>query len=158
MGHAGLVAFAVVPALLPALHRVGKGWGGFARVLCFAAPLILPALALPMPIGTALTASGPITAGSDPPPAIFVANAGCRSVTTYPFGASGDVAPIAPGPGLCSLAVAADRAGNIYVANLDNNVTVYPAGSNGNVAPSATIGSNTGLNDPLGIALDGAGG
>ncbi len=49
--------------------------------------------------------------------------------------------------------------GSIYVTNVyRNTVTVYPAGSNGNVTPSATIGgSNTGLNYPEGIALDGSG-
>jgi hypothetical protein len=34
-------------------------------------------------------------------------------------------------------------------------VTIYPSGSNGNAAPSATItGANTGLYNPLSIALD----
>jgi len=50
----------------------------------------------------------------------------------------------------------------IFVANVENEsgdtVTVYPAASSGNVAPSSTIGgSNTGLNEPRGIALDASG-
>jgi hypothetical protein len=44
----------------------------------------------------------------------------------------------------------------IYVTNSGaDTVTVYPASANGNVAPIETIsGSNTGLNNPEGIALD----
>jgi hypothetical protein len=50
----------------------------------------------------------------------------------------------------------------IYVTNQgafpSGSVTVFDAGANGNVAPSATIsGTNTGLNHPVGIAVDGAG-
>src|SRR5438309_11196194 len=46
-----------------------------------------------------------------------------------------------------------------YVANFTgNSITVYAAGATGNATPTATIaGSNTGLNQPLGIALDGDG-
>ncbi len=94
--------------------------------------------------------------------AIFVANfEGCSGTTSYPTGASGNVAPISEvAPTLCAPeGVAVNSKGNIYVANTGTNtVTVYPAGSNGNVAPIATIGgSNTGLSDPQGIALDASG-
>ena len=52
-----------------------------------------------------------------------------------------------------------DASGNIYVPNYgyvnDNSVTVYAAGATGNVAPTQTIsGSNTGLSNPVGVALD----
>ncbi len=52
-----------------------------------------------------------------------------------------------------------DASGNIYIANFsDSTVTVYLAGNNGNVAPSSTIGgSNTGLDRPVGVALDASG-
>jgi sugar lactone lactonase YvrE len=91
---------------------------------------------------------------------IFVANSNCDSVTTYPAGANGNVAPLSPIAGLCGpTGVAFDAKGNIYVTNqYASTVTVYPAGSNGNAAPIAVIGgSNTGLDYPLGIALDAAG-
>src|SRR5438309_347181 len=45
---------------------------------------------------------------------------------------------------------------SLYVANLSGSITVYAAGAS--ATPVATIaGDNTGLNYPLGIALDGAG-
>ena len=60
--------------------------------------------------------------------------------------------------------IAFDTNGNIYVVNDGSNngdadsVTVYASGSTGNVAPSLVItGPNTGLNLPLGIAVDSAG-
>jgi len=94
------------------------------------------------------------------------------SVIVYPAGSTGNSAPsaIISGPKTqleFSRGIALDGAGNIYVANegsvVNSNgglgtVTVYPAGSNGNVAPSATIGgSNTGLSEPYGIAVDAKG-
>jgi len=47
----------------------------------------------------------------------------------------------------------------LYVVNTDgNSITVYATGASGDATPTATIaGSNTGLNFPVGIALDGAG-
>jgi sugar lactone lactonase YvrE len=50
-------------------------------------------------------------------------------------------------------------AGNIYVSNFNaNSITVYVAGASGNATPRATIaGSNTGLDSPTGIAVEGAG-
>src|SRR5437773_2249047 len=49
--------------------------------------------------------------------------------------------------------------GKLYVANyFGSSITVYAAGASGNATPTATIaGGNTGLNNPAGIALDGAG-
>jgi sugar lactone lactonase YvrE len=87
------------------------------------------------------------------------------SITIYPAGANGNVAPearIADGASkrtqLNSPAgLALDSAGNIYVTNDggSNSITVYAAGSKGDVAPKAVIsGSDTGLNTPRGIAID----
>src|SRR5207247_863506 len=46
----------------------------------------------------------------------------------------------------------------LYVANQSGSITVYAARASGDATPTATIaGDNTGLNVPLGIALDGAG-
>ncbi|MFI5351554.1 MAG: choice-of-anchor D domain-containing protein [Candidatus Binatales bacterium] len=93
-----------------------------------------------------------------------VINGGLGTVTVYPAGSNGNVAPSATIGGSFTglngaFGIAVDASGNIYVANAySNTVTVYPAGSNGNVAPSATIGgSNTGLSEPYGIAVDAKG-
>ena len=99
----------------------------------------------------AMLASAPRSGASTGTATIFVANSNCDSVTTYPAGASGNIAPLSPVTGLCGPAgVAFDSKGNIYVANeYGSTVTVYPAGSNGNAAPISVIGgSNTGLDYP----------
>ena len=102
---------------------------------------------------------------------IYVANSyggptGGGSVTIYPAGSSGDAAPATTitssfngldGPS----SIAVDTAGNIYVANESGgpgglgSVTIYPAASYGVGPPIATIaGDNTGLNNPLEIAVE----
>ena len=58
--------------------------------------------------------------------------------------------------------MAVDGAGNIYVATATNQLNgaifVYQAGSYGNIAPVRTItGSDTGIDNPLGLAVDGSG-
>ena len=88
-----------------------------------------------------------------------------NSVTVYPAGARGHAAPIRTISGSNtelnfpqSMALDADK--NIYTTNGLNPsedwlVAVFAAGANGNVAPIRSIsGSNTGLHDPAGIALD----
>ncbi len=98
---------------------------------------------------------------------IYVTNMGNSSVTVYPAGSSGNVAPMATISGtntglLNPFGIALDSSGKIYVANGLNtttpSVTVYPANANGNVTPIATItGSLTGLADPSGIIVDPSG-
>ena len=55
--------------------------------------------------------------------------------------------------------IAADRSGNLYVANSSGSITVYPPTATGNVAPLRTIaGAATGLGGGVfGIAVDAAG-
>ncbi len=98
------------------------------------------------------------------------------SVTVYPAGSSGNIAPMAVISGsrtglALPLGIAVDSEGNIYAGNLNTantknstfnvaygSITVYAPGSKGNVAPIATIaGSNTALVDIEGIALDSLG-
>jgi sugar lactone lactonase YvrE len=99
---------------------------------------------------------------------IYVTNNGSNTITVYPGGSSGNIAPTKTIGGSSTLlysplGVALDATGNIYVANQiapgllsGGGVTVYPTGANGNVAPVANItGSNTGMNIPWGLALSG---
>jgi DNA-binding beta-propeller fold protein YncE len=107
------------------------------------------------PVRSAAAGPSPPTA---PNSAIFVANG--SNPTAYPIAASGDVAPIALMTDMSgSYGLARDASGRTYVANHGNNtVTVYAANANGNVPPLAVIGgSNTGLDQPGGIALDATG-
>jgi hypothetical protein len=82
------------------------------------------------------------------------------SVTMYPAGSKGNVAPAATIAGHMTTfdnptGIALDADANIYVSNLNSNtVTIFAAGTNGNIPPSATISSKTsGLDMPYGIAI-----
>jgi hypothetical protein len=106
---------------------------------------------------------------------IYVANSfggasGLGSVTVYPAGANGNVAPIRTISGSNTglnfpEGITLDASLNVYVTTFVGgpsglgNVSVYAAGANGNVAPVRTItGSNTRLHGPVGIALGRQGG
>lgn len=123
------------------------------------------------PIRTIIDNSGlgsPSGVARDSDGNLYVANNNFSSVTVYASGASGDAAPIrtiaGPATGLQGpLALALDSTGNLYVANAAkdsdvNTVTVYGPGANGNVAPVRSIsGSDTGLAQPSGLAVDASG-
>ncbi len=112
---------------------------------------------LSYPVGIALDGSA----------RIYVANDNNNTVTVYPAGSNGNAPPTATIGGsntglIYPVGIALDGSGNICVSNYNNAVTVYPplGSSTGtlNESPTATIaGSNTGLSDPTGIALDGSG-
>jgi hypothetical protein len=81
-------------------------------------------------------------------------------VNVYANGANGDAAPaFTLGGSLTQLggtdALLVDHDSREYVASAQSNtINVYPANASGNVPPVAIIsGPNTGLNDPLGIAI-----
>ncbi len=127
---------------------------------------LAPATGLADPNSVAIDASG----------RIYVTNS-CFSLATiniYAKGSNGDTAPITTIGGSNTglkypVGIAIDSKGKIYVADYGNgiisgpgsiapSVFVYAAGSKGNVAPIATIsGSDTGLETPIGIALDSSG-
>lgn len=117
---------------------------------------------LTIPVGIALDSAGNIYVANQGPPS----HDEPASITTYPAGSNGDVAPTTriagPKTGLeTPSAVAVDSHGFIYVANgsdsqekLDS-VLVFSPGSNGNAAPARVIsGPATLLSDPNGIAVD----
>jgi 6-phosphogluconolactonase (cycloisomerase 2 family) len=101
---------------------------------------------------------------------VYVANNGDDSVTVYGPKAHGDARWLqkiaGPDTGLDNVQkIALDAGENIYVANAPDGpgdgggiITVYAAGTSGNIAPIQTIvGSNTGLGQPEGIAVDAGG-
>ena len=128
----------------------------FSLCLCLAGFAAIAALAPPAPAQSPSDRQfAPALLPVAPAPGIYVTNPACNSVTTYPLGASGNVAPLQPE--FCTPSgVAVDSKGNIYIADSGHNsVVMYAPGSSGDATPSATIvGSNTGLNLPLGIAVD----
>jgi 6-phosphogluconolactonase (cycloisomerase 2 family) len=100
---------------------------------------------------------------------IYVADDLAAEVFVYPAGSNGNDAAVATisggNTGLNSpFGLTLDSSNNIYVAdygselhggNVPASVFVFASGSNGNVAPTTTIsGSETGLINPFGIALD----
>jgi sugar lactone lactonase YvrE len=130
---------------------------------------------LNLPQGIALDTAGKIYVTNDGAGAGY-----SQSITIYPAGSSGDVAPIAVISGSRTdlqlpQGIAIDSDGKIYVANDGNledpapdadrydqrpradpadSITVYAPGSSGDVAPIARInGPLTGLGHPMGIAV-----
>ena len=95
---------------------------------------------------------------------IVVAENGAGSGAVSTFALGGGAAPLRSITGsLTGLAspeqIAADRSGNLYVANSSGSITVYPPSATGNVAPLRKIaGAATGLGGGVfGIAVDAAG-
>jgi NHL repeat len=84
-------------------------------------------------------------------------------ITVYTAGATGDVAPIRSiigAPYHYAKGAAIDPVnGDLYVAKANSSaVFIYAPSANGNVAPIGIIqGSQTGLDEPYGVALDASG-
>lgn len=93
---------------------------------------------------------------------IYVTNPGNGSVTVYPLGATGNVAPSRTIAGTATglslpLGIGLDTHGNLYVANrTGSTVTVYADTASGNVAPKRILQA-TGMGSPEGLIV-GAGG
>jgi 6-phosphogluconolactonase (cycloisomerase 2 family) len=108
---------------------------------------------LAMPFGVAVDGSGNI----------YVTNNGEDTIEVYAAGATGNVAPIRSiigPPYRYSKGIAIDPInGDIYVAKpLGNAIVIYAPSASGHAKPIGSIlGSKTGLNGPVGIALDASG-
>ncbi len=96
-------------------------------------------------------------------PSVLVANGGSGTVTDYPLGAKGNVAPLftlGQGNRLSAPSgVAVDTTGRVYVVNSSgNSISEFAPGVTSSAGPDVTIsGSNTGLSNPAAIALDAVG-
>ena len=92
---------------------------------------------------------------------VVVANETTNQISSYALGGSSPIRSIAgSATGISDPTdVAADRSGNLYVANLTGfTVTVYAPNATGNVSPTRTIArSATGLRSPFAVAVDGTG-
>jgi hypothetical protein len=108
---------------------------------------------LTSPVAMAITSKGQI----------YVANDGGGNIYIFAKGAPGNATPQVLGgsndPVEQTEGIALDKSDNIYVSDYNaNEIFVFAAGSTGNTAPIRTISaSNTQLNKPLGMAVDGAG-
>jgi sugar lactone lactonase YvrE len=126
-----------------------------------------------LPLAAVVAACSPSptapTAPSHASAILYVANLFGQRITAYSPSATGNATPAATIAGSNTslnfpYGIARDTAGRLYVANLGASagspeaLTVYAADAVGNVAPIAIIaGSNTGLHNAQGIAVDAAG-
>jgi sugar lactone lactonase YvrE len=157
-------------------NRTGGGGNGSVTVFAAHPSGMLDETPLATITGSNTGLANPSAIALDTSGRIYVTNsaaAGGGSVTVYAANPSGTLnetplATIAGGnTGLDAPdGVAFDGGANIYVTNENGgsggngSVTVYAANPSGalNEAPLATIsGSNTGLRNPIGLAVDGAG-
>ncbi|MBV9149200.1 MAG: NHL repeat-containing protein [Candidatus Eremiobacteraeota bacterium] len=119
--------------------------------------------------GSSTQLNGPQYDTFDPSKRLYVSNynAGTTigSITVYASQATGNVLPVAAISGSATTigsarGIAVDLAGNIYLANVSNppfftsSILIFPPGSTGNTAPGAISGTLTGLNGPVGLAVD----
>jgi len=89
------------------------------------------------------------------------------SITVYASQATGNVIPVSQIIGGATTigsarGIALDPSGNIFLANVSNpplftsSILIFPPGSAGNTPPGVISGNLTGLNAPVGLAIDAA--
>jgi hypothetical protein len=101
------------------------------------------------------------------PQSIYVGNVGNSSISVFPPGSNGNVAPTATISGAATLLnepyyLWVDSTGKIWASNWTGgaagSITAYSAGSTGNIAPVVNLtGAATNLVGPCGILIDATG-
>jgi sugar lactone lactonase YvrE len=162
-GH-GPYSWAITSGSLPAGLKLNGTTGAITGTPSAAGTTSFTVRLTDQSLPTAQTATATISVVIDPAitPAVYVANGGNGTVTSYAVGGAGNLAPLATfartGFGLNAPAgVAIAPSGRVYVANSGNgSITSYAPGA---AAPSLTslTGSATGLEGPSALALDATG-
>jgi sugar lactone lactonase YvrE len=162
-GH-GPYSWAIASGQLPAGLKLNATTGAVTGTPTTAGTSSVTVRITDQSLPTAQIATATISITIDPAivPAVYVANGGNGTVTSYAIGGSGNLAPLATFPrtgfGLNAPAgITIAPSGRVYIANSGNNsVTGHPPGA---AAPFVTdlTGSATGLQGPAALALDAAG-
>ncbi|MBV8172778.1 MAG: hypothetical protein JO219_12700 [Candidatus Eremiobacteraeota bacterium] len=113
------------------------------------------------------SSSSTSTSPTPVPQKIFVGNVGNNSISVFPAGSNGNVAPTSTISGAATLInepyyLAVDRSGNIWSSNWSGggagSITMYAPGATGNTAPTVDLtGAATLLTGPCGLVVDSAG-
>ena len=162
-GH-GPYSWAITSGSLPAGLKLNATTGAITGTPSTAGTTSFTVRLTDQSLPTAQTATATISIAIDPAivPAVYIANGGNGTVTSYAIGGSGNLAPLTTfgrtGFGLnapAGLTIA--PSGRVYVANSGNDsVTSYAPGA---AAPLVTnlTGSATGLHGPSAATLDAPG-
>ncbi len=125
---------------------------------------IIPTLAVALVIAGCSSSSTTTTHPTPAPQSIYAGNVGNNSISVFPPGSNGNVAPSATISGAATLIdhpyfLWVDSTGKIWSSNYSGaSVTAYSAGSTGNVAPIVNLtGAATDLVGPCGIYVDSGG-
>lgn len=162
-GH-GPYSWGITSGALPAGLKLNATTGAITGVPTTAGMTSFTVQLTDQSLPTAQTATATIAVAIDPAitPAVYVANGGNGTVSSYAIGGAGNLAPLTvfarAGFGLnAPSGVTVAPSGRVYVANSGNDsVTSYAPGP---AAPFLTnlAGSATGLQGPSAVTLDAAG-
>jgi sugar lactone lactonase YvrE len=164
-GGFGPYTWAVASGSLPTGLRLDPATGVISGTPTAVGTTSLSVRATDQSLPAAQTATATISITIAPPvtPALYVANGGNGTVTSYALGSAGNASPLTTFPRLSfgingPTAVTIAPGGRVYVANGGgNSVTQYaPGPAAAPVAPALT-GAATGLQTPSAVTLDAAG-
>jgi sugar lactone lactonase YvrE len=164
-GGFGPYTWTVASGSLPAGLRLDPATGVISGTPAAAGTISFSVRATDQSLPTAQTATAAISITVTPAvtPAVYVANGGNGTVTSYGLGSTGNVAPLTTFPRLSfgingPTAVTIAPSGRVYVANGGgNSVTQYAPGIAAAPVAPALMGPATGLQSPSAVTLDAAG-